>query len=141
MTTEENVQSISGVAAADLSALQYRFVKGSKAAIAICDAAGENALGVLQNAPVSGEAARVAYGGAVKVEAGAAISAGALVATDANGKAKTAVANTVDTTGSNATEDLDGSFVMGQALEAAAADGDIISVMIAKIGAAPSAVS
>jgi len=51
--------------------------------------AGENALGVLQNNPVSGEAAVVAIGGKSKVIAGGTVAGGAIVSSDAAGKAVT----------------------------------------------------
>lgn len=142
MAYEEKICEVSLIAGADLSANQYRFVKISAArTAALCSAAGEKAFGVLTNKPTSGQTASVAVGGVAMVKAGAAISAGDAVATDASGKAKTAVAATVDTTGSNATEDTDGSFVMGIAVEAAAADGDIIAVLIQPQGAIPTTAS
>jgi hypothetical protein len=75
---------------------------------------GEFAVGVLEDAPsAAGEVASVVIGGVAKVKAGAAITAGAAVASDSAGEAITA-----------ATADIR----LGIALETAA-DGDIISIV------------
>ncbi len=141
MAYEVIVLDISLVAAADLSASQYRFVKvdaNGKAALA---AAGENAIGVLQDKPVAGQTATVRLYGISKVMAGAAIAKGAAVASDANGKAKTAVSARTDTSDAGAANDpLIGSYAVGIALQAAAADGEIIPVALVHLGAIPQTV-
>lgn len=104
-------------AAADLSAKQFYCVEITAAGtVNVCNAATDAMVGILQNKPVSGEACEIPEGGIVKGIAGAAISAGAWVGTDANGKL---VAKTTDK-----------DFAYGQALEAATADGDIIAVLV-----------
>lgn len=75
--------------------------------------ASDKAIGVLQDPVIAGEAARVAVSGITPVVAGGAIAAGAFVKAGANGKVVTST-------------DPD----LGVALESAAADGDIISVLI-----------
>jgi len=108
------------VAAADLSALQYTFVKldasGQAAAAA---AATDIPIGVLQNAPTSGQEAEVLVAGGTKIVAGAAIGEGALVGTSATGKAVALVAGT-DTT----------KFVVGTLLTESGASGDIVTAVI-----------
>lgn len=107
----------------DLSAAQYLIVElgAGDNEVDVCDAQGEIAVGVLQNDPGAGEAALVRFLGTTKVVAGAAITKGARVTTGAAGKAETAAT---------------GDYVLGRALEAAAADGDIIEVLLA-LGDAP----
>lgn len=114
MTTENQVQSISLEANADLSSSQFLFIvpTSGKAAVA---GDGVAAIGVLQNNPPSGGAAQVAYAGVTKVKASAAISVGAKIASTAAGKAVTAAS---------------GKHAVGIALAAASADGDIIPMLL-----------
>lgn len=125
-------------AAADLSEKQFYCVKiDSNGAIALAGA-GEAAVGVLQNKPVAAEAAEVMVMGTTKAVAGAAISKGALVASDANGKLKAAVLGKTDTSDAGAAADpLIGSHVLGVALEAATADLQVISIQLLHLGAVP----
>jgi len=77
------------VAAADLSAYQYHFVKMTTTGIDICGAA--MAHGVLQNKPTAlGEPASVVTKGCVKVMAGALVVKGVMVMSDADGHGITA---------------------------------------------------
>ena len=116
MAYESTLSEITLTAGADLSASQYLFVEVSAAdTVTVADTAGEAVVGVLTNAPASGETASVALSGVCKLTAGAAVSAGAKVATDADGKAVAATA---------------GAVIHGIALEAAGADGDIIAVAL-----------
>ncbi|NPV72075.1 MAG: DUF2190 family protein [Firmicutes bacterium] len=121
-------------AAADLSASQYRFVRVDANGRAALCGAGQPAVGVLQNKPsAAGQAAQVRALGITKVVAGAAIAKGALVASDASGQAVAATVTTANTT----TGALTGSHVAGIALEAAAAAGGVISVLLLPMGAVP----
>lgn len=88
-----------------------RFVKPSGAQ----SAAGENSLGVARTAGVSGESIAVDTLGTAVVEAGAAVAVGASIKADANGKAITWA-----TSGAK----------IAVALQAAAADGDLIEVLL-----------
>ncbi len=106
-------------AGADLSAKQYTFVKISGTGVIAAAAATDIPVGVLLNDPASGETAAVAVSGVVKVKASAAIVAGVLVGTTATGTAVTLVAGT-DTT----------KYILGRAITAAGAAGDIITVAI-----------
>lgn len=106
-------------AAADLSALQYRFVVvNASGDIAQSTASGDVA-GVLQNKPTLGEAAQVMTDGVSKVVAGAAVAAGAKVMSNASGQAITATAT---------------NKAVGMALAAAAAAGEIIPVLLKDLG-------
>ena len=108
------------VAAADLSALQYTFVKlNSSGQVAAAAAATDIPIGVLQNAPTSGQEAEVLVVGGTKIVAGAAIGEGALVGTSATGRAVALVAGT-DTT----------KYVVGTLLTESAADGNIVTAVI-----------
>jgi hypothetical protein len=108
------------VAAADLSALQYTFVKlNASGQAAACSGATDIPIGVLQNAPTAGQEAEVLVVGGTKIVAGAAIGEGALVGTSAAGKAVALVAGT-DTT----------KYVVGTLLTESAADGNIVTAVI-----------
>jgi hypothetical protein len=74
------------VAGADLSAHQYKFVKMDASGNAVIVAAlTDRPIGVLQNAPLSGQEAEVVVVGGTKVIAGGAITEGAVVGTTAAG--------------------------------------------------------
>ena len=100
------------IAGADLTGSQYLFVKTSGANVVVCGD-GEEAVGVLWNDPASGRAATVIRDGDPHVYAGAAIAAGANVASDAAGKAVTAAS---------------GDVVLGKARAAAAAADDLVQI-------------
>lgn len=104
--------------ASSLATKQYYIVKQHTDGTAILSAAAtDKHLGVLQNKPGVGVSALVRFLGTTKVVAGGAISVGAWVTADSNGKA---VATTTD-------KDV----VIGKYLgSAAAADGDIIEVQL-----------
>lgn len=106
-------------AAADLSAKQFFFVKVDSAGKVALAAADNLAIGVLQNKPKSAEAASVRVHGISKVVAGAAITRGDRVGSDANGKARGGVIVGV---------------TLGVALETASADGDVIAVLLHPAG-------
>lgn len=122
MATQQNTQLISELAGADLSADQNLFVKMSAAkTVNVCSAITDEALGVLTNKPTQGQAASVAIDGTVKVKAGGVIPFGSKVAPMASGKAQVAAST---------------QFPRGIALEAAAADGDLIEIALIPSGAA-----
>jgi hypothetical protein len=106
-------------AGADLSAKQYTFVKISGTGVVSTAAATDAPIGVLLNDPKEGETAAVAVSGVVKLKASAAIVAGVLVGTTSTGTAVTLSAGT-DTT----------KYILGRAITAAGAAGDIITVAI-----------
>lgn len=107
-------------ASADLSANQHRFlVVDANGQVAVAGA-GVLAVGVLQNDPAAqGEAATVMLDGVSKVVAGAAVTSGAEVASDASGRAVTAAT---------------GNRVNGIALETCANAGEVIAVALLRGG-------
>lgn len=120
MATEQLGFSIgSEVADADLSAKQFYGVKFSSTGVALCSTAGEVCDGFLQNKPVLGETCNVMVFGKTKAVAGAALAKGALVSITAAGKLKAAAS---------------GEYVVGKLLEAAAADGDIVGLLVTRPG-------
>lgn len=74
------------IAGADLSAKQYHFMKiSADMTVIVCAALTDIPCGVLQNAPISGQAAEVMVSGITKVVTGAALTAGNLIGCDADG--------------------------------------------------------
>ena len=127
-------------AGADLSTTgQNLFVKlNGSSAIVLADTAGEQALGVLLNAPANAAIGIVRVFGPCRVMSSATIADGALIATTVTtARAKAAVAATMDTTSASSSDPLVGSFVMGMAL-ADGASGSLMSVFVNPMGAIPS---
>lgn len=124
MTEAQAITSITGEAGTDLSAKQYYWV--TAAADGQFDLTGDGALadGVLLSVDSSntGAACQIAVAGVVPVVAGAAITRGDLVASDASGKVVTAAQN---------------DEILGRAMKAAGADGDVIPVLLKLSGRAP----
>lgn len=115
-----NTQSkISIPAGADLSDNQYYIVKLDGSGVVLCDAITDVPIGVLQNDPESGKTASVAVDGITKVVADEEISVGELIGVSAAGKAVPLTAGT-DTT----------AYIIGQAVTAATADGDVITITL-----------
>ena len=114
-TTGDMIQLGTCTAQADLSLKQFRAVKvtGNKQ-VGLC-VAGDDAIGILQNKPGINQASAVAIGGSSKAIAGAAVAAGALVASDVNGAIVAALAT---------------NYIIGVALSAAGGAGEIISVLL-----------
>lgn len=139
MPFEIPVLDVTRDAAADLSTKQFFIVKRSGAGQINVAAAGEQCYGVLQDKPnAAGRSGSVRVYGVTKVVAGAAITEGDPIASDAAGKAKAAVTGRTNTSDAGAANDaLIGSYVLGIALEPAAADGDVISMLITHAGAVP----
>lgn len=138
MTTQGYGVNISKNAGADLSAHQFKAVKlDSNGNVVLCGN-GELGLGVLQNNPGNGQTATVRISGVSKMVASGVIGAGVAIGSDANGKAKAAVAGRTNTSDAgSATDALIGSYAMGLTTEAATADGQIIGVLIQQMGALP----
>lgn len=109
-------------AGGDLSAAanQYKFVKLSAAkTVIVCTGATDIPIGVLQNRPKSGEAAQVCGFGVTKLQADAAVTAGALIGTSADGQADPKVAGT-DTT----------EYIVGRALDAVSNAAELFTAFI-----------
>lgn len=81
----------------DLSTKQYRgvHVGGSDNYVKVASQAGVKCIGVLQDKPSSGNAARVRTNGISKMVAGAAITRNDNIDVDANGYARTAVGSNI----------------------------------------------
>lgn len=112
---------VTRVAGADLSALQYTFVKqNSSGQVVAVAAATDIPLGVLQNAPTSGQEAEVLVVGGTKLKAGATVTLGThfILGTTSAGAATPLAAGT-DTT----------KYILGVPL-ATAASGDVMSAVI-----------
>jgi hypothetical protein len=115
MATEASLVNISVAASADLSANQFRFHTIGATGMALAGA-GVLTDGVLQDTPNAlGVHGALCVSGVSKVVAGAAVLAGAEVASDATGRAVTAVST---------------DHYAGRAITAAGAAGDIISVLL-----------
>lgn len=111
-------------AGADLSALQYTFVKleagnGNQRKIVAVTGPGQRPLGVLQNNPKEGEPANVAITGMARVKCGAAISYGGSIKANTIGRAipVTGLSNSAST------------FSLGFVLEDGVA-GQIVDVLL-----------
>lgn len=108
------------VAGADLSAAQYKFVEiGAGGVVTVCNGATDKPIGVLQNAPLSGQEAEVVVAGGTKVVSSGNIAIGSAIGTDASGKAAALTAGT-DTT----------KYVVGTVILPAGADGEILTAVV-----------
>ena len=109
------------VAGADLSALQYTFVKlnSSGQAVAV-SAATDVAIGVLQNKPTSGQEAEVLIVGGTKIVASASATLGTALNIGTTSAGKAVALAVTDTT----------KYVFGVYLTAPGADGDIVTAAI-----------
>ena len=85
---EQDLVVVSIPAGADLSTYQFCPVKYSAGTVIACTSAGEEAFGILQNDPTSGQMASVAIGGISRCKIGAAVVRGARVVA---GSASTAI--------------------------------------------------
>lgn len=119
MATSKVNQEITLVAAADLSSSQYYIVQvDSDGKAAAISSVTHNPIGILQNSPVTGQAARIAplcSGGVSKIVLGGTLDEGARVSPGATGKAVTAAS---------------ASYPVGTLLEGGA-DTEIGSVLLA----------
>lgn len=110
--------TLSAKAAGDLTGAQYHFVRYSAADtvnISSQDAA-EDWVGVLQNKPnAAGRAATVQFAGETKITAGGSLTVNDLITTNGSGRAAAATS---------------GDMIMGRVQETAAADGDVIRMLI-----------
>lgn len=121
MAFEIPVLDITLEASADLSADQFKLIQTDSSGQAALTGAGGVVTGILQDEPdAAGQGAAVRVYGVTKVKAGAAISVGDQIESDASGLAITT------TTG----------YIIGIALEAASASGDIIPMLITHSGVA-----
>jgi len=107
-------------ASADLTAKQFYFVELSGAGtVAVCNAATDKAIGVLQNAPDDGQPAEVCAIGITKVSSDGALTRGTLIGPSADGQADG------KTPGSDS-----GEFIHGQVIQASGAAGQMAVALI-----------
>lgn len=114
-------QKISVPAGEALTTKQYHFVKwdGTNNTVIVCTGATDKPLGVLQNAPASGEIAEVTVAGPTKIVASGNLTANGTIGTHSNGRAATYTA------GSDSTK-----YLVGHLIGAAGADGVVGSAFI-----------
>lgn len=120
-TTINDSPTIAGVTAAAITDKQFLAAKfDSNGKIVVASTEGETVLGLItaeEGTKAAGDTISIQIKDIGLMMASGAIAAGAEVMTDANGKAKTATA---------------GKFIIGYALKAATAAGEVIPVQIAK---------
>lgn len=121
MAYNDLAKCVSFEAGQDLSSKQFYFV--SVSADGQVDPTGDGAYAIGVNhsdVDAAGKAADVVISGKTKVVAGASTTRGGPVASDANGKAVDAAS---------------GDVILGEFLEAASADGDIVTILFHPRGA------
>lgn len=138
MSYENILQRVSLEAAADLSAKQYHFVTVDSNGKAAQSVAADQAFGIVQNKPAAAESAEVAVFGISKVVAGAAVTRGARLSSNASGRA---VASTGTSVSGGTNPGVIGTPGCAIALEAASADGDIIACLIIHGGSQVTAIA
>jgi hypothetical protein len=106
-------------ASADLSAKQFYFVKMSgEKTVTVCAATTDKPVGVLQNAPTSGQAATVWAFGVTKVSGDADLNFGDSIGTSVDGEA--AAYTATDTT----------KYIVGQVIEGNGAAHGLVTAVI-----------
>jgi hypothetical protein len=106
----------------DLSSFQYRFVVLSgNDSVRLANAAADYPVGILQNAPESGELAEVAITGVSKLVANAATTVGTLLKNEYVGAADNGKGDAADT---------DYDLARAVCLMAAGAEDDVMSVLL-----------
>ena len=121
MAWEIPVLCVSFEAGEDLSAKQYYFVEinTTSGKAEVCDAATDLPIGVLQNAPESGEEATVMVMGVSKVSGDADLAIGDLIGTSGDGQAD------AKTVGTDTTE-----YVVGRVIGENTAAGGLVTAYI-----------
>jgi len=117
MAAYKDLETFTMTAAADLSGLQYHIVRlsAAKNMNVASDATNSALIGVLQTVPQANEWGTVADGGISKVVAGGAITVGDILTCNGSGRAATVAS---------------GQVAFGRALEAATANGDVITARL-----------
>ncbi len=115
MAGQNRVVSDTFTASGDLSAMQHRFVDYLAAGDVIGHSLARGGIGILLNKPLDGEHATVALSGRVRVDAGAAITAGDYIVSAASGFA--AVQSFVTINAGSAGQLLQSRNLMGRALD------------------------
>ena len=121
MATEQAIWKETIEAAEDLSSYQYHYVVHGSAGMRLPDSADEVALGILQNAPESGEGAEVMILGKSKLVANAALAVGAFVKPEYVGAADAGKGEDAGTWWD---------VTRGMVIESAGAEDDVCSVLL-----------
>lgn len=122
MAIEYSGLDISFVAAEDLSSMQYRFVhQASDTTVDMVDSATEYPVGILQNAPESGEIAVVRVTGTSKLVMNAAVTVGTKVKCEYVGASDNGKGDAADT---------DGDLARGICIQASGAEDDVGAVIL-----------
>ena len=122
MAVEYSGFDISFVAAEDLSSHQFRFVhQASNTTVDLMDGATEFPIGILQNAPESGETAVVRITGTSKLVMNAAVTVGSKVKAEYVGATDNGKGDAADTDYDN---------VRGICIEASGAEDDVGAVLL-----------
>lgn len=119
MATVGSFWTIPGMTAvSSLASYQYYLVQLASTAgqVKLSTSATSKTVGVLLNDPGAGEAAEVAFVGIVKAAAETSVAIGDALTASSTGRVKTTT--------------TDGNWVIGRALEASSAAGDIIRIML-----------
>lgn len=127
MADTNRVISETFVASGDLSAMQHRFVDHVGVGV-VGHSLARGGIGLLMNKPQAGEHARVALSGRVRVDAGAAVTAGDWVVSAASGFAETLAFGTINA--GSAGQYLQTKTVMGRAMTTAAS-GSVLTLELA----------
>lgn len=132
------------VAGESLASYRFHFVKlNSSGQVVHCDTVGERPLGILQNAPASGEMADVLVQPGIrsKLRVGGSVAIPNNIKTNASGRGIAAQAAYTNTSDAGAAQDaLVGSFVAAMVTDkpsGTTADGDYVQVMLVQGGAIP----
>ena len=113
---------ISYLAAEDLSSYQYRFVHlATDTTVDLLDGATEYPIGILQNAPESGEEAIVRVEGTSKLVVNGSMAVGTRVKAEYVGAADNGKGDAADT---------DGDIVRGTCIKASGAEDDVGGVLL-----------
>lgn len=118
-------------AGADLSTYQFRVVQlDTNGNIVLADGTGKP-IGVLVDMPNQNEYGTVVIAGIAKAVAGGAVAAGAYLSVDTQGRVVTAT-DTVVPTGATYAPGAQGTRIIGQALSAASAAGEFVTLVLAR---------
>jgi len=122
MAVDFGGRDISLLAAEDLSSHQYRFVHmASDTTVDLLDSGTEFPIGILQNAPESGEVAVVRIDGTSKLVMNDAVAVGVLVKAEYVGATDNGKGDAADT---------EGDIARGVCIEASGAEDDVGAVLL-----------
>lgn len=122
MTIQYTGKDITMTAAEDLSSYQYRFVhQASDTTVDLLDSGSEFPLGVLQNAPESGELAVVRISGTSKLVMNGAVTIGTLLKAEYVGAADNGKGDKADT---------DKDVMRGVCIKATGAEDDVGGILL-----------